>query len=81
MEYHIQLFDYRNITPWIYRQNDRVVLSTRPPGDLKTRIRKRLRGNPDFVDEAADIRRKVIRFDKGRGVPVYYIRFPQVCSS
>jgi hypothetical protein len=81
MEYHIQFFDCNSITPWIYPQNNRVVLSTRPPGDLKKKLRKQLQGNPAFLDEAAEIRRQVIRFDKGRAVPVYYVRFPQVLVS
>jgi hypothetical protein len=80
MDHHILLFDCRNITTWIYHQSDRVVLSTRQTGDLRDRIRKRLHGNTDFLNEAAEIRRNVMRFDNGRGVPVYYVRFPQVHS-
>lgn len=38
---------------------------------------QRVSGHPSLLDDALDIRRLVIRYDRGIGVPVYHIRLAQ----
>jgi hypothetical protein len=78
MEYHLKLFDVRVDAKWIHKTRTHWELSRNDPGDL---IGKLKAGSPDLLNEVLGIRRKVIRYDKGRGVPVYYIRLAQVRSS
>jgi hypothetical protein len=80
MEYHLKLFDVRVGAKWIHKTKIHWELSRNDPGDLARKLKGRVRGSPDLLNEVLGIRRKIIRYNKGRGVPIYYIRLPQVHS-
>jgi hypothetical protein len=70
MEYHLKLFDVRVGANWIHKTKAHWELSRNDPGYLIRKLKGRVRGGPDLLNEVLGIRKKV----KGRGVPVYYIR-------
>lgn len=78
MDYHLKLFDSDRGVKWIKSHNGHNEISTKHPGDLKQKLAGR--APADFLHIITEIDRRIVRYDKGDGLPAYYIRLAEVSS-
>jgi hypothetical protein len=81
MDYHIRLFDYQTRVQWMREQNGIVDLSTKHVKNPMATYSKRVYGEPEFLNDVAEVRRMVMRFDDGIGSVVFFVRVSRVRSS
>jgi hypothetical protein len=78
MEYHLKLFDAFGGAKWMRKTRTGYEFTRAHPGDMIAKLRLRIQGSTALLQDIREIRRQVIRYDKGLGVPVYYIRLAEV---
>jgi hypothetical protein len=77
MDYHLKLFDSQYGTKWmVWKKGRGGDLMGGDPGNLKDKIARRV--SPDLFEVIVEVDRRIVRYDHGNGVPVYFIRLSMV---